>query len=101
MMPGLRRNPQATSRPAKLTAEFHVLFNVALALGFIGLLDPMAWVLTKLFPARKPAGDAAAPRYLDEGTLDAPSLAADASRETLRMGDVVETMLQQVMVAVM
>jgi phosphate:Na+ symporter len=62
----------------------------------------MAWVLTKLFPARKPAGDAAAPRYLDEGTLDAPSLAlADASRETLRMGDAVETMLQQVMVALM
>jgi phosphate:Na+ symporter len=87
---------------AKLTAEFHVLFNVALALGFIGFLDPMAWVLTKLFPARKPAGDAAAPRYLDEGTLDAPSLAlAHASRETLRMGDVVETMLQQVMVALM
>jgi phosphate:Na+ symporter len=87
---------------AKLTAEFHVLFNVALALGFIGFLDPMAWVLTKLFPARKPAGDAAAPRYLDEGTLDAPSLAlADASRETLRMGDAVETMLQQVMVALM
>jgi phosphate:Na+ symporter len=87
---------------AKLTAEFHVLFNIGLALAFIGVLDPLAWVLTKLFPARRPAADAAAPRYLDESMLETPSLAlADASRETLRMGDVVETMLQQVMIALM
>jgi phosphate:Na+ symporter len=87
---------------AKLTAEFHVLFNVALAIGFIGLLDPIAWVLTKLFPARQPAADAVGPRYLDEATLDTPSLAlADASRETLRMGDVVEAMLREVMIALM
>jgi phosphate:Na+ symporter len=87
---------------AKLTAEFHVLLNLALALGFIGLLDPIAWALTKLFPARQPAADAAGPRYLDEATLDTPSLAlADASRETLRMGDAVEMMLRQVMVALM
>jgi phosphate:Na+ symporter len=87
---------------AKLTAEFHVLLNLALALGFIGLLDPIAWALTKLFPARQPAADAAGPRYLDEATLDTPSLAlADASRETLRMGDAVEIMLRQVMVALM
>jgi phosphate:Na+ symporter len=87
---------------AKLTAEFHVLFNLLLALGFIGLLDPIAWVLTKLLPAGQPAADAVGPRYLDEATLDTPSLAlADASRETLRMGDAVEAMLRQVMVALM
>jgi phosphate:Na+ symporter len=87
---------------AKLTAEFHVLFNIGLALAFIGVLDPLAWTLTRLFPARKPAGDPAAPRYLDESLLDTPSLAlADGSRETLRMGDVVESMLQKVMVALM
>jgi phosphate:Na+ symporter len=87
---------------ARLTAEFHVLFNVALAVGFIGLLDPIAWVLTKLLPARQAAADAAGPRYLDEATLDTPSLAlADASRETLRMGDAVEAMLRQAMVALM
>jgi phosphate:Na+ symporter len=85
---------------ARLTAEFHVLFNVALAVGFIGLLDPIAWVLTKLLPARQPAADPAGPRYLDEATLNTPSLAlADASRETLHMGDVVEAMLRQAMVA--
>ena len=73
-------------------------FNVALALVFIGLLDPLAWLLVRLFPARKDAADPAAPRYLDESALDTPSLAlADAARETLRMGDIVEVMLRQVM----
>ena len=55
---------------------------------------------TKLLPARKDAADPASPRYLDETALDTPSLAlADAARETLRMGDVVEVMLRQVMTA--
>jgi phosphate:Na+ symporter len=53
-------------------------------------------------PKRKASTDPSAPRYLDEGLLEAPSLAlADAARETLRMGDVVETMLREVMTAVM
>jgi phosphate:Na+ symporter len=85
---------------AKMTAMFHVAFNVALALGFIGLLDGIARLLEWAFPKRKPADDGSAPRYLDESALETPSLAlADAARETLRMGDVVEDMLRQVMVA--
>jgi phosphate:Na+ symporter len=81
---------------AKMTAEFHIAFNVTLAAVFIGALDPLAWLLERVFPARRPAADPSAPRYLDERLLEAPSLAlADASRETLRMGDVVEVMLQQ------
>jgi phosphate:Na+ symporter len=87
---------------AKMTAEFHMAFNVAMAVAFIGLLDPLSWLLEKVFPARTPADDPSAPRYLDEKLLETPSLAlADASRETLRMGDVVEVMLRQVMVALM
>ena len=87
---------------AKMTAQFHMAFNVLLAVAFIGLLGPLARLLERLFPARKDAADPAAPRYLDESALDTPSLAlADASRETLRMGDVVEVMLRQVMRALM
>jgi phosphate:Na+ symporter len=87
---------------AKMTAAFHVAFNVVLAIVFIGLLDLLAQLLVKLFPARKQSADPSAPRYLDESALDAPSLAlADAARETLRMGDVVEVMLRQVMTALM
>jgi phosphate:Na+ symporter len=87
---------------AKMTAEFHILFNAVSALAFIGLLGPLAAALKWAFPARAAAPDVATPRYLDEAMLDTPSLAlAEAARETLRMGDTVETMLQQVMTALM
>src|SRR6201991_732051 len=40
----------------KRTAQFHIAFNVGLAVLFIGLLNPLAWLLTKLFSAQ-PASD--------------------------------------------
>jgi phosphate:Na+ symporter len=87
---------------AKLTAQFHMAFNVMLALAFMALLDPLARLLTQMFPARAKAEDPSAPRYLDEGALATPSLAlADAARETLRMGDFVEVMLRQVVNALL
>jgi phosphate:Na+ symporter len=87
---------------AKMTAEFHMAFNIATALLFIGLLDPLARLLKKVFPERKQTSNPFAPRYLNESALDTPTLAlADAARETLRMGDTVEIMLSQVMVALL
>jgi len=87
---------------AKMTAEFHIAFNITTALFFIGLLDPLGRFLEKIFPARRQASNPSAPRYLDERALDTPTLAlADAARETLRMGDTVEVMLRQVMIALM
>jgi phosphate:Na+ symporter len=87
---------------AKMTAEFHIAFNVATAVIFIGLLDGMAQLLKKLLPNRVEEADPSRPRYLDESALETPSLAlADAARETLHMGDLVEIMLRQVMAAIM
>ncbi|MBN9003493.1 MAG: Na/Pi cotransporter family protein, partial [Rhizobiales bacterium] len=87
---------------AKMTALFHIAFNVATALLFIGVLDGVAALMTRLFPARAKTVDPAQPRYLDESALATPSLAlTDAARETLHMGDLVETMLRQVMAAIM
>ena len=87
---------------ARLTAEFHVGFNIVLAAIYLPLLDPLASMLIKLLPNRKAAVDPSAPRYLDEAALDTPSLAlANAARETLHMGDTVEAMLKQVMTALM
>jgi phosphate:Na+ symporter len=87
---------------ARLTAEFHVVFNVVTAIVFIGLLGPMAALLKRLLPDRVQQANPARPRYLDETALETPSLAlADAARETLRMGDMVETMLRNVMTAIM
>jgi phosphate:Na+ symporter len=85
---------------AKMTAEFHMLFNVALAAIFIGPLDAMAWLLVRILPEKKQPDDASAPRYLDDAALETPPLAlANAARETLRMGDTVEAMLREVMTA--
>ncbi|MBV8855024.1 MAG: Na/Pi cotransporter family protein, partial [Sinobacteraceae bacterium] len=79
-----------------------VAFNVGTAIIFVGLLDIMSHLLTRLLPDRVEETDPARPRYLDETALDTPSLAlADAARETLRMGDLVETMLRKVMAAMM
>ncbi len=88
--------------PAKMAAEFHIFFNIALALVFIGLLDPIAAMLQWALPARTAAQGAATPRYLDDSALDTPTLAlGSAARETLRMSDIVEAMLQQIMTALM
>jgi phosphate:Na+ symporter len=88
--------------PAKMTAMFHVTFNLVLAVVFIGLLGPLAALLEKLFPARAAAADPHAPRYLDPAALGTPSLAlSDAARETLHMGDIIERMLRNVMRALM
>ena len=87
---------------AKLAAEFHIAFNVGTAIVFIGLLDGMARLLTWMLPDRVREADPSRPRYLDETALETPSLAlTDAARETLRMGDAVETMLRKVMTAMM
>jgi phosphate:Na+ symporter len=87
---------------AKMTAQFHIAFNIALALVFIPILDPLASLLAKILPARTRADDPFVPRHLDESAIDSPSLAlADAARETLRMGDTVEMMLRKVMTALM
>ena len=87
---------------ARMTAAFHIAFNVGTAILFVGLLDIMSRLLTRLLPDRVEETDPARPRYLDESALETPSLAlADAARETLRMGDLVETMLRKVMAAMM
>jgi len=87
---------------AKMTALFHIAFNLALAAIFIPLLDPLGWLLRKMFTARAPADDPSAPKHLDDNELETPALAlADAARETLRMADTVEVMLRQVMGALM
>lgn len=87
---------------AKMTAAFHIAFNAGTAILFIGLLDNLARLLKKLLPNRVADADPSRPRYLDESALETPSLAlADAARETLHMGDLVEVMLRKVMAALM
>jgi phosphate:Na+ symporter len=103
LLPFLARElPALQPNAAKMTAEFHMLFNVVLAAIFIAPLDAVAWLLVRVLPERKKPADPSVPRSLDETALETPPVAlANAARETLRMGDFVETMLAQVMTAIM
>ncbi|MHB0869586.1 MAG: Na/Pi cotransporter family protein [Chloroflexota bacterium] len=79
-------------------ANFHTLFNVALAVGFLPFTGPFANLVTRLVPESKKAGDPMQPRYLDESVLDTPALAlGQATRETLRMADLVQEMFRDAM----
>jgi len=88
--------------PARTSADFHTAFNVLLALVFIFLLNPLAALLVRFLPARQQAIDPSVPLYLDESAIGTPAVAlACAARETLHMGDLVETMLNGTITALM
>jgi phosphate:Na+ symporter len=88
--------------PSRMAADFHTVFNVALALLFILPLGAFASLLTRLLPERVRADDPSRPLYLDEAALSTPSIAlACAARETLHIGDIIETMLRKTMTALM
>jgi phosphate:Na+ symporter len=88
--------------PAASVVNFHIAFNLTLAVVFIGLLDPSARLLTRALPERqKRAEDVIRPLYLEEAVLDTPYLAlTNASREVLRMADLVDIMLRRLLQAV-
>ena len=80
---------------SRAVADFHTAFNLVLALAFLPLLDPLARGLERLMPQHVAAADPAAPLYLDEGALEAPSIAiGHAAREALRMVDVLDSMIE-------
>jgi phosphate:Na+ symporter len=75
---------------------------LALAVAFIPLLTPFARFLAWLLPEPARSADPSEPRYLDPAALSTPSIALTcAARETLHMGDLVETMLRQTIRAFM
>ena len=81
--------------PARLAANFHTIFNVALAAVFILPLPWVAKLLVRAFPEKLQASDPGVPQYLDKDALDTPSVAlSNAAREVLRMVDTVDAMLR-------
>ncbi len=83
-----------TSLPHRI-ANAHTLFNLGLALVFLPFTVPFAGVVSRLVRERPRAHEWAQPKYLDPHVLDVPSLAlSQATRETLRMADLVHEMLR-------
>ncbi len=82
----------------RMVVNFHLLFNLVLAMVFIFATGPVACLTERLLPAPRQGDDPSRPRHLDPSALATPSLAIScAAREALRQGDVVETMLKGVM----
>lgn len=83
------------AEPARQMANFHTAFNIALAAVFLPFVGLMAKLAGRILPER--AGDEGQeerPRYLDDTAIDTPPVAlACATREVMRMADIVEGML--------
>jgi phosphate:Na+ symporter len=81
--------------PERMIANFHTGFNLALLLVFLPLLALVHAICCRVFPESPSTDDPGTPMYLDANALDTPSVALTAAtRETLRMGDAVKTMLE-------
>ena len=73
---------------------FHLAFNVVISMGFIGLTQWVAKLVTKMLPVPQQPATSMRPHHLDPSALSTPSLAiSNAAREALHQADVVETML--------
>jgi len=81
--------------PGRALANFHTLFNLALALAFLPWLKPYAELIRRLLPSPAAEAKPGAPIYLDPAARETPPVAlALATREALRMADTVEGMLK-------
>ncbi len=79
---------------ARAVADFHTLFNLAVAIVSLPLLTPFASLLRRLLPDLANPADPARPLYLDPAAKETPIVALGAaSREALRLADVLEEML--------
>jgi phosphate:Na+ symporter len=80
--------------PQDMVIGFHLIYNTARCLIMLPTVGPMARLCSFLLPEKAEANGLAKPRHLDLTALSTPSLAlANAVRETLRMGDLIEAML--------
>ena len=78
----------------ELVIGFHLLYNTARCFLLLPTVGSMARLCAWLLPERELANASVKPRHLDPAALDTPSLAlTNAVRETLRIGDLIDTML--------
>jgi phosphate:Na+ symporter len=86
---------QAEPAPGRLVVNFHLVFNLALAAVFLGCIGALARLLTRWLPDPPAPADPGRPVHLDVAALDSATVAlANAARETLRIADMVESMLR-------
>jgi phosphate:Na+ symporter len=79
-------------------ANAHSLFNVGITALFLPFASVLARLISRLVPEDKEREGLFGPKYLDERMLQTPALAlGQATREALRMADIVSGMLSKTM----
>lgn len=82
--------------PSKLPVDVHLAFNIVVALVFWPLSGLLSRLMERLVPEE--AQPETGPKYLDESAFSSPVVAlSGATREVLRVGDLIETMLIRTM----
>jgi phosphate:Na+ symporter len=82
--------------PGRAVVHAHLIFNLALAALFLPFTEQVARVTARLLPDAPATPDPAIPQHLDPAALDTPSEALIcAARECLRLGELVDHMLQR------
>ena len=80
--------------PQQLVVQFHLLFNIVLAISFIRFTERFALITERWLPAQRARDVIGQPKYLDPVALDTPALAlGNAAREAIRLADTVHEML--------
>ena len=86
--------------PARMLVNFHTLFNIGLATAFLPFIGPLTRLSETILPDRPREEDESLPRYLDPAAIATPAVAlACVARETLRLSDIVQKMLQDTLEA--
>jgi len=84
-----------TPSDARIAVDFHVAFNLVLALVFLPVVQRLAGLLVRALPDPPQPTDPGRSLYLESAALDSATVAlANATRETLRMADMVDGMLK-------
>jgi len=82
--------------PGRAAVHAHLIFNLALAALFLPFTEQVARATARLLPDAPATPDPAIPQHLDPAALDTPSEALTcAARECLRLGELVDHMLQR------
>jgi len=88
--------PWLEAGTAAQLVDFHVAFNLVLAVFFLPLIDVVVAVMMRVLPDEMMPDDPLRAHYLDASATEIPSVAIGcATREALRLGDVVEGMLRR------
>ncbi|MEA1063196.1 Na/Pi cotransporter family protein [Erwinia sp. HR93] len=80
---------------SELVIYFHVFYNLIRCLAMVPFAGVMARFCQRIIQEAPEVGNRMKPKHLDASALDTPALGlANAAREALRMGDVLEHMLE-------